>query len=259
MPQATEEFSPTDPTTIGPYLFNFTPFLSPGESISTATWALSVISGTDASPASHLVGTPAISGNAVTQVIGNLIGGVTYLALSTIVTSLGNQYSLWSDLYCTPIPTTSTGAVTTTPTEADWLANFVRLNMGITTDYLPNTSPAIDWAYQVAVSIVNPDLALTDGPIYLLAVYNLAASNLINFAQDQPGQVYFSALRDKYNINSFVSGIISSSSDQGTSESLVTPKVFEDLTLADLQYLKDPYGRQYLMFAQRAGTLWGIT
>ena len=149
--------------------------------------------------------------------------------------------------------------VNTTPTEADWLANFVRLNMGISTVVLPDNSPSIDWAYQVAVAIVNPDLAQAEGPIYLLAVYNLAASNLINFAQDQAGQTYFTTLRDQFEINSFVPGVISSSSDVGTSESMTISKAFEELTLADLQYLKDPYGRQYLMFAQRAGTLWGIT
>jgi hypothetical protein len=147
---------------------------------------------------------------------------------------------------------------TYTPTLAGFLV-FVRTQMGITTTQLPDNSPSIPFAYDVAVSIVNSALAQAAGPIYMLAVYNLGGSNLINFAQDPTGQTFFADVRTKYNIFGFVSGVISSAGDEGTSESMVVQKAAEDFTLADLQYLKDPWGRQYLAFAQRYGTLWGIS
>ena len=153
------------------------------------------------------------------------------------------------------------------PTPAGFLA-FVRAT-GITPTVLPDDSVWLDYAYQVALAVVNLVLCQVPGPIYMLSVYNLGVSNLLNFAQDLPDSApiagsepplpFFAYSRQKYQINSFVSGVIQSAGDEGTNESMVVPKPAEDFTLADLQYLKDPYGRQYLQFAQRYGTQWGLT
>jgi hypothetical protein len=141
--------------------------------------------------------------------------------------------------------------------------------MGVTTDQLPDSSEYFLFAYAVALEIVNRDIRVASCLMYTLAVYNLGGSNLINFAQDpngappvansKPQLPFFAYSRSQWKINSFVSGVIQSASDESTSESMVTQKAFENLTLADLQYLKDPYGRQYLSIAQRYGSLWGIT
>lgn len=149
--------------------------------------------------------------------------------------------------------------IATTPTLAGFLA-FVRGQMRVTAVQLPDDDPVISSAYQVAVAICNPLLACTfmPSPVYALAVYNLAASNLIEFAQDQTGQCFFEDARKAFHMNDFVAGVVNSSSDEGTSQSLTVPEAFETLTLADLQYIKNPYGRRYLAFAQRFGTLWAL-
>jgi len=144
------------------------------------------------------------------------------------------------------------------PTLAGFLA-FIRNVMGIPTNALPDSSPDVAACYTLALEIVSPDLAALSSVIYPLAVYNLAGDFLINYAQDQPGSTYFETLRTSYKIYNFVAGVITSSSDVSTSESLATPEALKNLTLADLQNLKTPYGRQYLAFAQRLGTMWGIS
>jgi hypothetical protein len=160
------------------------------------------------------------------------------------------------------------------PTLATFLA-FVRNVMRIDAKKLPDASPWLPIAFANALAIVNPSLAAISIPqadaagvalntggltIYSEAVYNLAAHNLIEYAQDQPGFGYFKALRKKLNIAGFVSGVVQSSGDEGTSVSLVVQEAAKAFTLMNLQQLKTPYGRTYLGLAQGYGpTTWGIT
>lgn len=171
------------------------------------------------------------------------------------------------------------------PTRAGFLS-FVRVTMGITTAQLPDNSMWIDVSYAVAVAIVNQDLASVPVPqqdsagvalnpgvdsMYTLAVYDLSADNLINFAQDvqgappvegsgSPGLPFFAWQRKQLNINGFVPGVIQSSSDQGTGNSLLVPDAFKDFTVANLQNLKTTYGRAYLGIAQSFGPrLYGMS
>lgn len=131
--------------------------------------------------------------------------------------------------------------------------------------YLPTNSAVIGYAYNIALAIVNPILATlgcqpdSQWSVYALAVYNLGGSNIINFAQDQSGRTYFSDLRKTLGIASFTPGVTAGTSDQGTATSLLNPEFMKTLTLQNLQSIKDPYGRQYLMFAQAFGPLWGLT
>jgi hypothetical protein len=145
-----------------------------------------------------------------------------------------------------------------TPTIEDWLL-FIRYQMGIGTAVLPDDSPSIIYAWDMAIALVNLDFALIPGPLYQVAVYNLAGSNLINWAIDVPGSTYFKDLRAQWKIDSFVPGVVQSASDEGTSSSLQIPEFFNNLTLADLQLLKDPWGRAYMAIAQNYGpTVWGL-
>lgn len=166
------------------------------------------------------------------------------------------------------------------PTIAGFLV-FVRNVMGIDMTILPDNSATIPFALAVAQAIVNPALRAvcvpaqppgsgTQTTIYVLAVYNLAGDNLINFAQDLPGAdpvqgsqpptPFFAWQRQQLNINGFVSGVISSSSDEGTSQSLVVMEAAKNFTIANLQNLKTIYGRTYLGYAQSYGqSAWGIT
>ena len=169
------------------------------------------------------------------------------------------------------------------PTLAGFIT-FIRQVMGIDTTILPDADTVIPMALAVAMAIVNPALkavslptidsggaAISSGPsIYTLAVYNLGGDNIINYAHDQPGAAdvvgsdppmpFFAWTRKQWNINGFVSGVIQSAGDEGTSESMVVQEAAKNFTLANLQQLKTPYGRQYLAFAQSYGpSTWGIT
>lgn len=159
------------------------------------------------------------------------------------------------------------------PTLAGFLA-FVRVVMKIDAKHFPDDSPFLRYAFANALAIVNPALAAVCLPqtdaagvslnsggwtVYVEAVYNLAADNLINYAPDQPGYSYFSRLRKKLNITGFVSGVVQSSGDEGTSVGLIVQEAAKDFTLMNLQQLKTPYGRAYLGMAQSYGpTTWGL-
>lgn len=155
----------------------------------------------------------------------------------------------------------------TAPTPAGFL-DFIRTYMGIDAAKLPNNSPFIPFAYEIALLTTNLYFAAVVPAIYTMMVYNLAADILVDTAQDQPGSPtygepalpYFANLRRSFNSNGFVAGVVSSTSDNGTSTSLVVAESLSGLTLSDLQNLKTPWGRQYLAWAQKWGTgLWGLT
>jgi len=146
--------------------------------------------------------------------------------------------------------------------------NFITTIMLVPVSALPPSSPFIAYAFANALAIVNPALravwipqwdaagvALNSGgwTIYAEAVYNLAAHNLIAYAPDQPGFTYFAKLRKKFNMHGFVSGVVQSSGDEGTSVSLVVQEAAKEFTLMNLQQLKTPYGRTYLGIAQSYG------
>lgn len=144
------------------------------------------------------------------------------------------------------------------PTLAGFTA-FIRDAMLITTAQLPANSVWIQTCYDLALEIVNLTIAQASPVLYTLAVYNLAGDNLINFAPDQAGQTFFTTSRTSFNCLGFNSGVIQSSGDEGTNQSLVVQEAAKNFTLADLQNLKTPYGRQYLSIAQQYGTQWGLS
>ena len=142
---------------------------------------------------------------------------------------------------------------------------FIRNVMRITQAQLPDDSPYPGWAYNISLMLVNRALMVVPSPdpaypgLYALAVYNLAADRLVNFAQDQDGQTIFADFRNTLGLDAFVSGVVSSTGDEGTSMSLTVPQQFERFTVFDLQTLKTPWGRTYIGFAQMAGpNVWGL-
>lgn len=139
------------------------------------------------------------------------------------------------------------------------LTTFLRTVAGIPTTALPDNSGYITWALSYAEEDTLRVLAYVGQDYYCFAVYLLATSFLINWCPDQVGQTYFSDLRKQWGINSFVGGVISSSADQGTSESLLPPDFLKSLTPGQLQQLKDPFGRQALAMAADNGPIWGIS
>ena len=137
------------------------------------------------------------------------------------------------------------------PTTQQYLL-WLRQVVGWPPAVLPDDSPYIQWSFDFAIQTVNQAL-LVQPPIFALAVYNLGADRIINFAQDQPQQSVFLDMRERLGINKFYAGVVASAADTGTSGALVVPIAFQNLTLADLQELKTPYGRNYLALAQQYG------
>jgi hypothetical protein len=173
--------------------------------------------------------------------------------------------------------------LTVQPNQQFYLDPFIRNVMGISPAVLPDDSVAIRMSYQIALMFVNKALMAIPGPcqlyvtpplttltVYALAVYNLAGDRLVNFAQDvpnappvkgsKPPAPYFVNLRKQFNLNGFVSGAITSASDETTSASYKVPDWAEKLTVSQLSNLQTPWGRQYLGIAQSYGpTIWGLS
>ena len=83
------------------YGFDFVNDLAVADSVDSATWAVTVVEGTDAaSSASHVSGSTAILGSVVTQRIINLLPGVRYAIACTAVTAYGNTIILFSHVNC---------------------------------------------------------------------------------------------------------------------------------------------------------------
>lgn len=145
-----------------------------------------------------------------------------------------------------------------TPNVTD-LTTFLQTIAGIPTSALPANSPYIPWALSYAEEKTLLVLYAIGQDYYCFAVYLLATSFLINWCPDQPGQTYFKALRQQWNLTGFVGGTVQATADQGTSESLLAPEFLSGLTLGQLQALKDPFGRQWLGMMQDNGPIWGIS
>jgi hypothetical protein len=80
------------------FTYDFSPVLGSTETISSAACTVTVKEGTDPSPSSIKVGSPAISGSKVTQRISAGLDGVIYRTQMTATTSLTNVYTIVADL-----------------------------------------------------------------------------------------------------------------------------------------------------------------
>ena len=85
-------FSPKDPAETLYYGIDFSALLGTGETITSATAAIRVTTGTDASPSSLLSGAPAISAGVVSQKVTGGVAGCTYLLGISITTSAGQTF-----------------------------------------------------------------------------------------------------------------------------------------------------------------------
>jgi len=138
---------------------------------------------------------------------------------------------------------------------------FLQETVGIPVTALPPTSPIISTAFTYAQAIVPCFLIQVAGqPIYDLAVYYAGASFVLNWAPDQPEMSWFADYRkDNGLASSNIGVVVGSASDQGSSVTFVVPDWVKNASMADLQWLKDPYGRALLGILQQLGTLWGLT
>ena len=126
-------------------------------------------------------------------------------------------------------------------------------NQGITTAELPTNSDFPQQALTWAQNTVMQQPGTIPNIVYVMAVYNLGFHLLLGICPDQSGQTTFVSLRKSYGLLGFVGGVISATSDNSTSETLVSPDFLKGLRMQDLDYIKTPWGRQYLMYAQAYG------
>jgi hypothetical protein len=153
--------------------------------------------------------------------------------------------------------------VESTPT-IEGYTNWIRTIMGVPVEALADDSPYIPLSYNISVSTVNYYLGCVSGLLYTQAVYALGGDILCNIVQDDPDatppyNTYWSDLRAKLGVNNFTPGMINAANDEDTSAAILTPASLQNLTLADMQNLKTPWGRMYLQIAQSVGTLWGLS
>jgi len=144
------------------------------------------------------------------------------------------------------------------PTLAGFIT-FCRTVVGINSSVMPDADAGFPTGLEYSELWIPDYLAEISPKLYTLAVYNWGASYLIQYQQDPSGQVYFSTLRQAFGINNFVPGVISTASNEATSQSMTVGHGLQNMTLTDLQRVKDPYGRAALAILQDLGTLWGLT
>lgn len=159
-----------------------------------------------------------------------------------------------------------TGPVWTIPSGDPTIEGFtawVQAVMGVPTGDMPDPTTlqvafdqAINLAYLGLQSVPTQSTSLT---IYAQAVYNLGGAMLLEIAMDNPNSTFWTDLRNKLGISSFVPGLVNQAHDQGTGEGMYILPVFAGLTMLGLQLIKSPWGRNYLMFAGQWGPIWGLT
>jgi hypothetical protein len=145
-----------------------------------------------------------------------------------------------------------------------WFTDFLTNTVGIPSDSLPSTSTLILTAQRWGVGMVPWQFSCVcpSPDIYQLAVCCAGASFLINWAPDvstAANPTYFADLRKEYGILQSQVGLVSSASDEGTSSGYQLPDWATNANMQDLQWLRDPFGRQLLALLQQFGSLWGIS
>ena len=107
----------------------------------------------------------------------------------------------------------------TTPTLAGFLT-FCRTVVGIPIAAMPDADPGFATALAFAQEWIPDQIATYSPTLSTSAVYNWAASSIIQFQPDITGQVYFQGLRKSFGVTNFVPGVITTASNEATSDSV---------------------------------------
>lgn len=155
-----------------------------------------------------------------------------------------------------------------TPNLADF-GTFLTTSVQIPTAALPTSSPWIGYAFTQAMEmILTPPNTI--GVVYSLAVYNGATHLLFLITPDQAGQTYFADARSNIASTNFPNGgfglnlpqvgLVTSTFDQGTGTTVVSPDWAKGLTIGQLGFMSTPYGRTFLQWNMSYGsTIVGLT
>ena len=144
------------------------------------------------------------------------------------------------------------------PTLAGFVT-FCRDVAGITTTVMPDDDPGFDRGFTIAQSMIPLQLNCIDPVIFTDCTYCWGVSVILQFQGDQSGETYFADMRSAYGVNNLVPGVISSTADEATSTSLTVGKSLSNMSLTDLQRVKDPFGRQAIAYLMELGTSWGLS
>lgn len=140
---------------------------------------------------------------------------------------------------------------------------FLRRYVGIPEAVLPDNSPQIDEALCGAHQWVDNGMwGCSPSIVYNTTLYNMGASLLLNYGYDESdyeGEDWFVMQRQAFGLDCFTPGVIESAADQGTSGSLAISDAVKNLSLAELQMLKDPYGMRALAVLQEMASVWTLT
>ncbi len=124
---------------------------------------------------------------------------------------------------------------------------------------IPDDDPGFAIALAIALQWIPQQLNALNATLYTYTVYEWGASVMIERQNDVPPSTFFADLRKAFLVDNFVPGVISSAADNGTSEGMTVGSSLSNLGIADLQRLKDPWGRRALATLQSMGPLWGLT
>jgi hypothetical protein len=102
VPYAGVDFGAADPNPLEQdiYSFDFTARLAAGEGLTSSSWQMSLVTGTDPNPSGHLIGPSTFTGNISSQIIGGLFGGREYLIICTITTDFDRTLTAFSHVQC---------------------------------------------------------------------------------------------------------------------------------------------------------------
>lgn len=211
---------------------------------------------------SFLYGFVGIPRTSLPTVIGTATAGTTNTLTDSTQTWTVNQFGTPFSYTC--LDTTSGQLAGVASNTAQTLTFSAALPTAIAAGDAYIVMPdVVQVSFAVALDTVNDALCVASPQLYVLAVYNLATDRLINFAYDGAivaNQTYFQDQRKNFRISEVSLGVVSATSNETTSSTLLNPEAMKTFTLQDLQTLKTPYGRTYMGFAQAYGpNIWGLT
>lgn len=132
---------------------------------------------------------------------------------------------------------------------------FITNSVQIPVSALPLNSPWPQYALTQALLLVQRCPGA--GVLYTLACYNCATHLLYMIAGDQLNSNYFRTARSSasegFGLIQPSTGLVVTTSDNGTSAGLAEPKWAPNLTVTQLGFMKTPWGREYLGFIQSYG------
>lgn len=117
---------------------------------------------------------------------------------------------------------------------------------------LPASSP---WPQYALTQALHLTPCGPGGIMYTLVVYNCATHILFTITPDVAGQNFFSTARSKegFSLVNPIVGVVAATTDESTTTTLSSPDWTKRITVSQLNFMRTPWGREYLGWIQSAG------